>query len=157
MFKKILVCLNGTDLAEQILCFATEIAQRFGSKLVFLEVTIPPSLVVEPTTGYYHATPIDKVKRDEHIARVYLERLAELYRPKGLDVECIVLQGDPGNMIVSYAKETGIDLICLGTHGRRGLGRLVYGSVANTVLRKSNLPILVKKPQEAEKEQTTQP
>ncbi len=155
MFKKILVCLNGSDLAEQILSYAAEIALRFGSQLVFLEVTIPPSLVIETTTGYYHATPIDKVQRDEDVARRYLECIAELYRPKGLDIECVVLQGDPGEMIVSYAKETGIDMICLGTHGRSGLGRLVYGSVANTVLRKSHLPILVRKPQESEKQPAT--
>lgn len=151
MFKKILVCLNGTDLAKQILPYATEIAQRFGSKLILLEVTVPPSAVVEPTTGYYHATPLKVVQRSEAEARTYLERTAKPLRKKGLEVECLVLQGDPGETIVRYAEENGIDLIALGTHGRSGLGRLVFGSVADTVLRKAGLPVLVRKPRETGK------
>lgn len=151
MFKKILVCLNGSDLAEQILHYATEIALRFKSKLVLLEVTIPPSLVVDATTGYYHATPVQKIQRSENVARAYLEPQAKMLQQKGLDVEYAVLQGDPGDTIVRYAEENEIDLICLGTHGRSGLGRVVFGSVADTVLRKSGLPILVRKPREAAK------
>lgn len=151
MFKKILVCLNGTDLAEQILPYATEIALRFGSKLVLLEVTVPPSAVVEPTTGYYHATPLKVVQRSEAEARTYLKRTTKSLRKKGLEVECMVSQGDAGETIVRYAEENGVDLIALGTHGRSGLGRLVFGSVADTVLRKSGLPILVRKPRETDK------
>jgi len=148
MFKKILVCLDGSSLAEQILPYAVEEAQHFGSKLVLLEVTIPPSVVVESTTGYYHATPLEKIQREDNVSRAYLESLAQPLRDKGLDMECVTLPGKPGETIVSYADENEIDLIALGTRGRSGLGRLVFGSVADYVLKKSGLPILVRKPQE---------
>ena len=148
MFKKVLVCLDGSSLAEQILPYATETALCFGSKVVLLEVTIPPSAVVEPLTGYYHATPLEKIKRDENEAKAYLKRVAQRLREKGLKVECVTLPGNPGETIISYAEENAVDLIVLGTHGRSGLGRLVFGSVADFVLKKSGLPILVRRPRE---------
>ena len=127
--------------------YATEVARHFGSRVLLLEVTIPPSAVVEPSIGYYHATPMEKIKRSEGEAIAYLERVAKRLRKRGLEVECVTRQGNPGETIVSYADKNRVGIIALGTHGRRGLGRLVFGSVADFVLKKSGLPILIRKPQ----------
>jgi len=143
MFEKILVCLDGSDLAEEILPYVKEVARRFKSGLVLLEVTMPPSAVVEPTTGYYSApTPVE-IEREEEEAASYLEGVAQELQKEGLEVEYLTLPGSPGRTIVSYAEESDIGLIALGTHGRSGLRRLAFGSVAEHVLKQSGLPVLI--------------
>ena len=146
MFEKILVCLDGSDLAEEILPYAREVAQCFGSKLVLLEVTMPPSAIVEPTTGYYSAPTPAEIQRKEEEAITYLESIAQAIKTAGLEVEYLTLPGSAGRSIVSYAEESGIGLIALGTHGRSGLKRLAFGSVAEYVLKESGLPVLAIKP-----------
>ena len=86
MYKKILVCLDGSHLSEQILPHATEVARCCGSRIVLLEVTVQPSALVEPLTGYFHATPLDKILREEKEARTYLNRLARRLRKFGVKV-----------------------------------------------------------------------
>ena len=151
MLPKILVCLDGSSLAEQILPFATEVALSCGSRIVLLEVTLPPSATVEPLTGFYRTTPIEKILREEADGRAYLQRVAQRLRKKGLKVSCVTVPGDPGETIVGYAKENAIDLIALSTHGRGGLRRLAFGSVADFVLKRSGLPILIRKPEETKR------
>ena len=147
MFKNILVCLDGSEATEQILPYAEQEAKRFKGKITLLTVTYPPSAVVEPTTGYYHATPLEKIIKYMDHATTYLETVTEQLQKKGIDTDYEVRQGDTGKVIVDYANENNIDLIILGTHSHSGLGRLVFGSVTDYVLRNSTLPILVKKPE----------
>jgi nucleotide-binding universal stress UspA family protein len=146
VFERILVCLDGSDLAEQMLPYAIEIARRFGSRLTLLEVTAPPSAVVEPTTGYYHATSPKEVQDSEEEAAGYLEKVAEPLQSRGLDIEYLTLPGSPGRTIVEYAEENEIDLIILGSHGRSGFSRFAFGSIADYVLKQSGRPVLVKRP-----------
>lgn len=146
MFEKILVCLDGSHLAEEILPYAREVAHRFGSKLVLLEVTMPPSAVVEPTTGYYSAPTAAEVLREEEEASAYLEGIAQAIQQDGLEAEYLTLPGSPGKAIVGYAEENDIGLIALATHGRSGLKRFAFGSVAEHVLKESGLPVLVIRP-----------
>jgi nucleotide-binding universal stress UspA family protein len=148
MFERVLVCLDGSDLAEEALPYAAEIARRFGSTLVLLEVTAGPSAVVEPTTGYYHATSPGRVQRSEDEAADYLEGIAAGLEKEGLRVEYLTLPGAPGKAIVGYAEENDVGLIVLGTHGRSGLSRLAFGSVADYVLKQSRRPVLMKRPGE---------
>ena len=148
MFQNILVCLDGSSLGEQILPYITEVALCCGCRVVLLEVTLPPSATVESLTGYYRATPLEKIQRDKEQAQAYLTRVAQRLRKKGLKVSCVTVPGDPGETIVGYAKKNAVDLVALSTHGRGGLGRLAFGSVADFVLKKSGLPILIRKPEE---------
>jgi nucleotide-binding universal stress UspA family protein len=87
-----------------------------------------------------------QAQREEKEAIAYLEKLAELLRAKNLKVETATAPGPAGRTIVAYAENNKIDLIAIATHGRGGLGRAVFGSVADHVLRESKLPILVIKP-----------
>jgi nucleotide-binding universal stress UspA family protein len=154
MFEKILVCLDGSKLAEQILPYAVEQAKRFNSKIVLLQTYIVPSTELAATAqGSSTVTPQlrqQEEQRLENKAMAYLEEVAEPLRENGLDVACVVLHGVAGDAIVSYAQNEPVDLIALATHGHSGLGRIVFGSIADHVLRESGLPILVIKPREIE-------
>jgi len=149
MFEKLLVCLDGSDLAEEILPYVKEIALRFKSTLVLLEITTPPSAVVEPTTGYYSATSPADIERKEEEALTYLEDIAQLMQNEGLEVEYLTLPGSAGKAIVEYAEENEFGLIALGTHGRSGLRRLAFGSVADYVLKHSGRPVIIVRPRKS--------
>jgi nucleotide-binding universal stress UspA family protein len=151
MFERILVCLDGSKLAEQILPYAAEQAIRFNSKLILIHAFNIPATVAGAMA---QAAPrVDKDLIQEETERLgaeaqsYLEGVATLLRQKGLPVDCVALQGTAGDIIVSYAQNELVGLIALATHGHSGLGRAIFGSVADYVLRESGLPILVIKPQ----------
>jgi nucleotide-binding universal stress UspA family protein len=151
MFEKILVCLDGSALAEQVLPYAAEEAVRFGSRVMLLHVLLEPVLVTtgaKQNPGEPVETPgvMEQMKKEQQQALAYLERIAGTLREKGVDVEPVLLQGAPGDAIVSYAGENNIGLIAMATHGRSGLGRALAGSVAEHVLRNSGLPVLVVRP-----------
>ncbi len=147
MFQKILVCLDGSKLAEQILPYAAEQAARFGGSLVLFQVV---SLASIPTPTGIESVPVavpnDQLADAEAAARDYLNGLALPLRDKGMKVQCVTMVGHPADSIVSYAEENRFDLVAIATHGRSGLKRLVFGSVADYVIRKSGLPILLIKP-----------
>ena len=142
MFEKILVCLDGSRLAEQILPYATEQATRFNSQVVLLQAFIIPSSIVAAGAEASMTVNSDMVQEEaqrlETEAKSYLEEIAMPLREKGLDVTCVALQGMAGAVIISLA---------LATHGHSGLGRVIFGSVADHVLRESGLPILIIRPQ----------
>ena len=154
MFEKILVCLDGSHLAEQIIPYTVEQAKHFNSSLVLLQVFSLPSEIVETDTLAGPTRSPNLLKEDEEIlandARAYLESIAEPLRNEGLNVTCIVLEGVVGQTIVAYAINDKIDMIALATHGHSGFGRVVFGSVADYVLRESGLPILVIKPMDSD-------
>ena len=149
MFKKVLVCLDGSKLAEQVLPYAMEQALCCRSKVVLLEIIVvqPPTVVSAGPSAYAVKAAEEQIDRDEAGAKLYLESLAQRLREAGLNVECVTLRGpQSGRAIVDYADGHEVALIAIATHGRSGLGRLVFGSVADFVLNKSGLPILLIKP-----------
>jgi len=150
MFEKLLICLDGSSLAEQVLPYAAEVALRFGSKVILLQV------ITVPSKSYAAAAEVAEVKLrpgtqslEEHIQRkkgeskAYLERVAKPLRESGLDVECVLMEGRPCDAIISYCDENQVNLVALTTRGRRGFKRLVIGSVADCILRRSGLPVLL--------------
>jgi nucleotide-binding universal stress UspA family protein len=151
MFGKMLVCLDGSKRAEQILPYAVEQASRFRSHIVLVRVvtgvmTIPPDASGVP--AYTGEMVTEQIKLEENEARKYLEEVAQSLQEKGFDVETVVLQHPPvGEAIVDYARKSGVDIIALASHGHSGLGRLVIGSTADHILRHSGLPMLVVRPE----------
>ena len=151
MFEKILVCLDGSKLAEQIIPQVTEAALRFNSEVVLLSV-IPPSSVLSEVEASRDMgtnkspTITDKVEEAANFAHAYLETVAAPLRQNGLTVNCVAFEDNVDEGIVSYAKNNGIGLIAIATHGRSGLKRTTLGSVADFIIRESGLPILVIKP-----------
>ncbi|MFC1968771.1 universal stress protein [Chloroflexota bacterium] len=153
MFEKILVCLDGSKLAEQILPYATEQAICFNSKVVLLRAFTMPSIVAVAEAQASMINPYlmqVESQRQEAIAKAYLEKVAISLRERGLDVACVTVYGTAGEVIVDYAQNESAGLIALATHGHSGIGRVIFGSVADHVLRESGLPILVIKPREIE-------
>jgi nucleotide-binding universal stress UspA family protein len=155
MLRRILVCLDGSELAAQILPYAVEQTKCCKSQLILLQVVSPiPTESVSVASAYASAEKVAKeieqeekeIGKEEAETRAYLERVACSLRKKGLDAESVVVRGTAGEATVSYADKNDIDLIALAKHGRSGLGSAIFGSVANYVLRESGLPILLVKP-----------
>lgn len=151
MFEKILVCLDGSDLAEQILPVIEEEAVRFG-KVILLrvvampEVTLPLGVPGAPGVSMHTEGMLEHFQKGLAEAPGYLEKMAQPLRARGADVECVVLEGIPGEAIVSYAKDNGVGIIAVATHGHSGFRSVILGSTAAYVLKNSGLPILMVSP-----------
>jgi nucleotide-binding universal stress UspA family protein len=152
MFKKIMVCLDGSGFAEQILPYALEQARRFESNIVLCRVFSEPTLTGIGIPGF-PAVPIEttgmaeQATKNEFESVTYLNNLANRIQSEhGISAECVTMVGAPGESIVKYAAENQIELITIATHGRGGLGRALIGSVADYVIRQSGIPILLIRP-----------
>ncbi len=152
MFEKILVCLDGSSAAEEILSYVVDEALSYRSKVVLLrvvslpETTVPISIPGQPGTPMTTKGTIRRTRNEKSEAAMYLKRIAEPMREKGLDVESVVLPGIAGETITNYSQENGFELIAIATHGHGGLRRLVLGSTADFVLHHASLPILIVRP-----------
>ena len=149
MYDRILVALDGSQLAEQILPHVEALAGKLGSTVVLLRATTPPATLVAQSTagldpvagGIVDPTPLIEAEQEE--ARAYLQSLADRLRGSGLTVQVEQSEGTAAEVIRERCAELGADLIAMTTHGRGGLGRLVFGSVADEVLRHAPCPILL--------------
>jgi nucleotide-binding universal stress UspA family protein len=139
VFKRILVCLDGSNLAEHILPHVIEMAMQGPTKVTLLEV-LPEH--VEVTTGVTQRTPSSVQHRSEE----YLQGLASPLTAAGVDVSSVSILGKPAEAIIKYARDNQIDVIAMATHGRGGLQNTLFGSVAQHVLRESGLPLLLIRP-----------
>jgi nucleotide-binding universal stress UspA family protein len=151
MFKKILVCLDGSDLAEQILPYVKEQAKSFKSTVVLLHVTPEPVLEVpgipgEPGYPLQTKSMLQEMEKEMVSADKYLDNLALSFKKLGIRTKYEILEGLAGESIVKYAQANKINLIALVTHGRSGIGRMMLGSTADFVIRESGLPILIIRP-----------
>jgi len=150
MFKKVIVCLDGSSLAEQILPYVTEGALRFNTKVVLVQVLdVPSTLVWIEGTAPDTDIVTEESHKEEEAAKNYLESIAMSLRERGLDVESVVLHRiSADEAILDYAEEHNVDIVAMTTHGRSGLLRAVLGSVADSVVRKSGLPVMVISPRD---------
>lgn len=149
MYKRILVTLDGSALAESVLPHAKALCKQFDAEMLLLNVVASPVTVA---MGYYEHASADVLEtlRTTAMAKAntYLQgKVAEL-QAQGLKVRGEVKEGEAVECILHYADEWGVDLIAMATHGRSGLGRWVYGSVADRVLRGAVKPVLLIRSQE---------
>jgi len=140
MYKRTLIPLDGSPVAETILPFILDIAGPLDIEVVLLRVLpgVPP-VVIE---GAHTITIQDEAARRAD-AEEYLAPLAVDLRNKGVRVGTCVRPGIPAAEIVDAAREVHADLIAMTTHGRSGLRRLMFGSVAEAVLRHSDIPVFL--------------
>jgi universal stress protein A len=140
---RVLVPIDFSPSARAALEYGTFLAGQFGADLDVLHVWEPPGYVgpdtlalVPVTHGHpgWDQTRTDVTREVEH----FLAKAQA--RPRQLTVR--VEAGEPSDVILHVAKEGGVDLIVMGTHGRSGLSRLLVGSVAEAVLRRSVCPVL---------------
>ena len=139
MYKRVLIPLDGSILAEQALPHAIAQARHFQAELILLRV-------VEPFT---HArgmslTDLEQIRQQTHIwAREYLERTAADIRQRGVLVQQVTIDGRPHKRIAEYAEANQVDLIVMSTRGQSGLSRWLMGSVADRVVRGAMVPVLL--------------
>lgn len=149
MFKKILACLDSSELSEQVLPFAEAVALHFDGRVTLLQVVSTTGTASLAGAGLY--APGTLARAAEKEARAYLRRIARSPKGKGLEVRLVVIRGTPaGQMIIEYAQGHKVDLIAMATHGHAGMARVVFGSVADHVVRNSGLPMLLISPQQGE-------
>lgn len=155
MFETIIVPLDGSELAETVLRRAREVARKFGSRIVLVQAVeslaqrqLQPSAMLEPpAAAAANFELLEKaVKAEKEAAEKYLAEVRDRLRADGLNVEAMIAEGDAADSILKLAEDEGADLIAMSTHGRGGLGRLVFGSVADAVLRRTHCPVLLLRP-----------
>jgi nucleotide-binding universal stress UspA family protein len=149
-FKRIVVPLDGSTLAEQILPRALELAKLEEAEITLLNVLIPQSYsqkeIVDPSLPWWD--------KDISQAQAYLFRIAGRLRRNGVAVTTDIVIGDNvASAIGDFASRERADLIAIATHGRGGLARMIRGSVADAIMHSARMSMLVFKPdQVAEKE-----
>ena len=147
MYKRALVPLDGSSVAEAIIPFILDIAGPLDMEVVLLRVVEPIAPMVIEGSRHVEVEDLEARRTD---AEEYLAPVAVELRNKGVRVESRVRRGNTTEEIVAAARETGADLIAMSTHGRGGLGRLMFGSVAQAVLGHVDMPVLLMRATEAQ-------
>lgn len=147
MYGHILVATDGSDLADRALDQAIAIAKALKSDVTVVTVSEPASVV---GAGYYAGTgyigdPISGLmEAQEKAAKDLLDKADVKVKAAGLPVKTVYVNDSfPAEGIVLTSEEIGADLIVMGSHGRRGLGRLPLGSQTSNVLAQTKTPVLV--------------
>lgn len=142
MFQHLLVPLDGSELAETALPMAKSVAEQFGSEITLLRAVHLPQYIgdgLDFTDVYIN---LGQSMQDE--ATAYLEARQKALRAAGFKVNCRIIVGEPpADAILLAAEELSVDAIVMSTHGRGGVMRWVFGSVADKVLRQARIPILL--------------
>jgi nucleotide-binding universal stress UspA family protein len=143
VFKHILIATDGSDLAERAASRAIELAKLLGARVTAVTVTEPWNAVVigEAAFGF---PPADYEKGVIELATSVLARVAEMAKAAGLQCATVHVKDHfPDEGIIAAAKDSGCDVIVMGSHGRRGVARFLLGSVASRVVALSPAPVLV--------------
>jgi len=151
MYEHLLVALDGSPAAEHVLLHAETLAQAFGSTITLLHAVVSVEMVLaqtaatDATVGELAPTldPDPIIEADRSSAVEYLESVAARLRQRNLKVNLEYPEGPAERVIVERAAADDISLILMTTHGRGGLGRVVFGSVADSVLRHAPCPVLL--------------
>jgi nucleotide-binding universal stress UspA family protein len=144
LYKKIMVPLDGSDLAECVLPHVEAFIEGCHvNHFVFVRV-------VEPATAFYSGDyPIspevmkESETAEEKFARDYLDQVVSRLKHKSSDLHSAVLIGNVADSLADFAENNDFDLILIATHGRSGVNRWVRGSIADKVLRSSHIPVLM--------------
>ena len=154
MFRKILIPLDGSPLAESVLPYTIPIAKAYGSKVVLTNVVAPPSVeFAGDFTGIQHPYLDQLTEEAKTWAAGYLQKVADRLAQAQVSVlRQDVLVGSPAAVLTSQMERQGVDLVAIATHGRSGLGRVLLGSVADNLLHSTDVPLLVVRPPEIEVE-----
>jgi nucleotide-binding universal stress UspA family protein len=153
VYKKILVPLDGSELAECVLSHVESIARGCGvQEVLFLRVVEPLHWVVGPSyppggVDYVSGLSQEEIGRIDSESRAaaenYLSQVVNRTKFDGVTVRSEVINGKAAENTAEYATRKEVDLITIATHGRSGVSRWVWGSVADQVLRSSCVPVLM--------------
>jgi nucleotide-binding universal stress UspA family protein len=135
MYNKILVPLDGSELAQVALPHAVKMAEIFQAELVLLRVALAPILL--------GAEPVEAQRLVVAESDAYLKTVRADLQPTGLKLSTEVRYGNAAEEIIAFASQESIGLIVMATHGRSGVGRWLLGSTAEKVLRGTTVPVLL--------------
>jgi nucleotide-binding universal stress UspA family protein len=146
-YQHVIVPLDGSELAESVLPHLEAIASNCQITTVEIIRVVPPLEM-----HYRAALPIDP-KQEKQInesslkdAENYLLKIKAKLDASRMNVATKVLSGDAASALVEYVEKSGADLLIIATHGRSGISRWVWGSVADKLLRTSCIPVFVVRP-----------
>ena len=146
MYKKIMVPMDGSELAECVLAHVQTMAEARGVQtVVFVRVVEPFSLTpVRGETGWFTEEEMEQVDtKSKATAESYLDKLVSGIDYGKVSVQKEILVGKAAESLAEYTKKNDIDLIIVATHGRSGVSRWVWGSVADRLLRSAHVPVLM--------------
>ena len=140
MYRKILVPLDGSPLAERALDQAIKLAKVFDSEIILFQVVHFMPIYGSPEL----VAPLIVDEKQKEYAEKYMTKITRETEDKGLKVRSVVKTGQQVAVeIIDFAKENGVELIIMCTRGRSGISRWVLGSTAHKVLVRAETPILL--------------
>lgn len=148
--KKILVAIDYNPTAKLIANAGFELAKSMNAEVILLHVvadyTYYSSLDYSPILGFDSFSNLGAIQSNtvmelQNAAKDYLEKIKD--QLGDTSVQTMIKEGDTGDAILDAAKESAADIIVMGTHGRRGLDKILMGSVAQKVLRNSDIPMFI--------------
>ncbi len=142
MFDTILVPLDGSQRAETILPYVEDVALARKSKVILLQVIEPSTTMVTPydMVPYYDTELAERILEE---AKVYIKSRQGEFQEKGIQAEALVETGVVVRTILDVAERYNVNLIAMASHGRTGMARVFYGSVAAGVLHATDRPLLL--------------
>jgi len=138
MYKRMLVPLDGSELAEVVFTYAKELAGRLDLDIILLHVTRQAAENTMPMRKAYIERAVEAIQRQ---SREIQKKTATKKRGKPIEVRGEVVIGYPADEILRFADENKVDLILMATHGRSGIKRWTMGSVADKILRATKIPV----------------
>ena len=139
--KRILVPTDGSDPSMRAAEFAIGLAKRFRSEIIAIYVI--DRVILEEISKIHERHELEEeIKKKAERCLNYIVKLAE---KKGLKARSILVEGQPHDQIVRYAESLNADMIIMGSKGRRGMNRILIGSVAERVIEYAPCPVLVMK------------
>jgi len=147
MYARILIATDGSDLADRAIDHGLQLAKVAGSEVTIVTVTEPATLVgggyASVAGGVIDPLP-ELIEAQDKAARELLERAAKRAANQGVTAKTVLVDNSfAAEGIVATADQIGAELIIMGSHGRRGLNRLLLGSQTNNVLAHTKIPVLV--------------
>ena len=145
MYVKIMVPLDGSELAECVFPHLETIAKGCGVKNVILVRAVEPFYVPQ----YVYASVVSAISSKEvdaenkAQAKKYLDGVVSRLNLNGAQIKTDVIMGKPADVLADYATKNKVDLIVIATHGRSGVSRWVWGSVADRILRSACIPVFM--------------
>jgi nucleotide-binding universal stress UspA family protein len=124
MYERILVPLDGSELAEQVIPYVEELAKSLNSEVILITVCLS-------------GAPMERALTE------YIERRAEKLQSLGIKTRSVCIEGEPATSIIDFAGKNDVSLIVISTHGRTGIGHWPLGSIASKVVQRSHIPVFL--------------
>lgn len=143
MYKKVLVPLDGSALAEKVLPHVSSLAKATGAEVTLITVV---QLTMGASASKLEAAPEAAEEHKRALmaeAQLYLQKVQRDLKNQGVSAHYFALEGDIAGEIITYGEQKGFDLIAMATHGRSGVDRFIMGSIAEKVVRGTVKPVLL--------------